>query len=195
MRNILTLILTLVLAVIALACGSSFSGGGETPTEAYKQFYAAVKSKDSDAIKNHMSKQSLTFVEFAAKRQGIPIEKVLENGLTATTFADTLPELRDERISGDSGSVEVWNGKNSRWEDLPFVKEDGVWKLAIGDLMGGTFKSPGKGQDMREKEAANLMKSNVAPESSPANVNTASVTADDPTGAKPSRTAPANQNK
>ncbi|MBC7899899.1 MAG: hypothetical protein H7070_07575 [Saprospiraceae bacterium] len=172
MRNILILILALALAAIALACGSSASDA-RTPTEAYKRFYAAVKSKNIEAIKAEMSKNTLALAASETQRRKITMEKVLENGLTATTFAETLPEIRDERVSGDSGSVEVWNAKDSIWEDLPFIKEDGVWKFAIGDLFSGSFTSPGKGRAMKEREAANAM-ANAVPVPT-ANVNTASV--------------------
>ncbi len=191
MRNILIFSLTLVFIAIGLACGSSFTGGGATPTETYKRLFAAVKSKDTEAIKHELSKKTLAFADFAAGRQKITVEKVLENGLTATTFSESLPEIRDERINADSGSVEVWNSKDSLWEDLPFVKEDGVWKLALGELFGGTFKSPGKGRAMKEREAANIAATNQAPAG---NVNTASVTNEDTRDIKVPRPVRGNSN-
>lgn len=160
MRNILILILALALAAVVMACGTSPSGGAGSPTEAYKTFYAAVKSKNTDSIKAEMTQKTRAFAEGAAQRQGVTIEKMLENGLTATTFAESLPEIRDERVTGDYGSVEVWNAKDKLWEDLPFIKEEGVWKFAMGELFTGSFKSPGKGQAMKEREAANAMSGN-----------------------------------
>ncbi len=160
MRNILILGLTLVLTAVFMACGTSPSGGAESPIEAYKTFYAAVKSKNTDSIKAEMSQKTRAFAEGAAQRQGITVEKMLENGLTGTTFAESLPEIRDERVSGDHGSVEVWNAKDKLWEDLPFIKEEGVWKFAMGELFTGSFKSPGKGRAMKEREAANAMSGN-----------------------------------
>jgi len=222
MRNILILSLALALAAVAMACGTSPSGGAGSPTEAYKTFYAAVKSKNTDSIKAEMSQKTRAFAEAAAQRQGITIEKMLENGLTATTFAETLPEIRNERVNGDMGSVEVWNAKDRLWEDLPFVLEasvsfnasgdskgialeliknlpglkvtessdsvnvegmvllsqgedlrnklsevgvavnltPGLWKFGMGELFTGSFKSPGKGRAMKEREAANAMSGN-----------------------------------
>lgn len=139
------------------------AGGAATPTEAYKQLFAAVKAKDIEAIKRNFSKKTNEFALMAAERQNSPIEKVYANGFTATTFAESLPEVRDERIAGDMGAVEVWNSKESRWEDLPFVKEEGVWKLAVGDMFAGTYQSPGRGRDSLEKEAANAMSNTVVP--------------------------------
>ena len=174
MRSLLfTVFLTALLGVI-LSCGNSDPGAAGatsgTPTEAYKALYAAVKSKNTERIKGMMSKKTHAFAEMVAARQNNPIEKVFENGFTATTFAEALPEIRDERVSGEFGAVEVWNAKDKRWEDLGFVYEDGGWKLAIGEMFGGTFKSPGVGRAIKEQEAANAVSNNMIP-LTPANGN------------------------
>jgi hypothetical protein len=176
MRSLfVTAVLTALLAFI-LSCGNtattSVDGKTGSPTEAYKALYAAVKSKDTERIKSTMSKKTHEFAAMVSARQNNPIEKVFENGFTATTFAETLPEIRDERVSGDFGAVEVWNAKDKRWEDLGFVYEDGSWKLAIGEMFGGTFKSPGKGRAIKEQEAANLMNGNNLVPVTPDNANT-----------------------
>ena len=116
-----------------------------SPTGAYKRLFASVKSKDTEAIKMQMTWKTLEFVGALAERQNKPIEKILENGFTATTYSKTLPNIRNQRIANDMGAIEVWNSKDSRWEDLPFIKENGAWKLAVGELFDGTFKSPGPG--------------------------------------------------
>jgi hypothetical protein len=149
------------------ACSVKTTG---SPTEAYKQLYAAVKSKDTEKIKAVMTKKTQEFAQMVAARQNSPIEKVFENGFTATTFSETLPEIRDERVNCESGSVEVRNTKDNRWEDLGFVYEDGAWKLAIGEMFGGTFKSPGPGRAIKEQEAANLLSNNMVPVN-PTNTN------------------------
>ena len=165
---ILTTILTSLIA-FGFACDPATSG----PAEGYKQLYAAVKSKDTARIKAAMSKKTHEFAEMVAGRQNQPIEKVYENGFTATTFSDTLPEIRDERVKDQWGAVEVWNAKEKRWEDLGFVLEDGSWKLAIGEMFGGTFQTPGKGQAIKEQEAANLKSNTMVPGPAPnANSNT-----------------------
>lgn len=139
------------------------SDGGTTPTEAYKKLYAAVKAKQPDAIKALMTEKTVSFAQFASQRQNQSFEKVIENGFTATTFAEALPEIRDERIKENVGFVEVYNSKESRWEDLPFVKENGVWKFALGDLFNGTIESPSKGLAQIESEAANVNGKNLVP--------------------------------
>ncbi len=165
MRSLLfTLSLTAFLC-FTLACeptGGS-PGAAGSPTAAYQQLYAAVKSKDTEKIKAVLSKKTHEFADMVASRQNQPVEKVFENGFTATTFAESLPEIRDERISGEFAAVEVWNAKDKRWEDLGFVMEDGTWKLAIGEMFAGSFKSPGKGRAIKEQEAANATSNTMVP--------------------------------
>ena len=178
---VLTVFLAFVLACQPDAGGGSGGGGtaGTTgsPTEAYKALFSAVKSKDPEKIKAVMSKKSQEFAQMVSGKQGQPIEKVVENGFTATTFAESLPEIRDERINGNFGAVEVYNTREKRWEDLGFVYEDGGWKFAMGEMFGGTFQSPGKGRAIKEQEAANASSNNMinAMPGNPANGNNANV--------------------
>ena len=157
-RTFIFAILIFTLTILGIAC--SQPNGGETsasgtPTASYKKLYEAVKAKNVENIKAMMSKQTIGFAQGVAQRQNAPLDKVLENGFTATTFSPNLPEIRDERIKDGFGSVEVYNSQDKRWEDLPFVLEDGTWKLAVGDLFANTFKLPGKGRAILEMEAAN----------------------------------------
>jgi hypothetical protein len=168
MRTILFLIIAAA-ATFGAACTGSVSntknGGTEqakdcsvgidTPTEAYKRLFAAVKAKDTDAIMRTMTKKSQEFIEGIAEKQKKTLPEVYVNGFTATTFAETLPEIRDERVSGCNAAVEVRNAKDQRWEDLPLMAEDGLWKFAYGEMFADTYKSPGKGRSTIEREAAN----------------------------------------
>jgi hypothetical protein len=167
-RKIILLSLVLAVGVAFVACKK------DSPTESYKALYAAVKSKDTEAIKKWMSKSTLGFAESVSKQQNKPIEEVFANGFTGTTFAATLPEIRDERIKDNMGAIEVWNSKIQKWEDLPFIKEEDGWKLAIGDLFAGTYLKPEMGQAQKDAEEANKISNNViqAPGGINANINT-----------------------
>ncbi len=130
----------------------------QSPTEAYKMLYAAVKAKDKATIRGLMSKGSLGLAEMSAGQQKKSIDQILENGLVAPTLADTITEIRDERIKGNFGKIEVKNERENRWEDLPFVLEDGGWKLAVGDLFANTFDPQNaipKSKGQVETEASN----------------------------------------
>ena len=175
MTRLFLLVITLSTLAIAFSCGGQSGVGGDSPTAAYKRLYVAVKSKDTEAIKQQMTKKTIDFGAMAAARNNTPIEKVYENGFTATTFSETLPSIRDERIKDDMGAIEVWNSKDSRWEDLAFINEDGAWKLAIGELFANTYKSPGKGRDTLEKEAANAVANTMIPGAPNSNSNSVTV--------------------
>ncbi len=165
-KNKVISVFLLSVALLSLSCAkqtaqssnnsSSNSGDkAQTPTEAYKMLFAAVKAKDSGKIKQMMSKSTLGLAEFSGSQQKKSIDQILENGFVAPTLATSLTEIRDERVKDNFGAVEVFNPKDNRWEDLPFVLEDGGWKLAVGDIFQNTYKLPGKGQAQIEREASN----------------------------------------
>jgi hypothetical protein len=157
MIRILLLFAGLVVMAVGFACGGGQTYANDSPTEAYKRLYAAVKAKDIEAIKSHITKKTIGLGEMSAKQFNKPLDSAYENGFTATTFAASLPEIRDERVEGNMGAVEVYNAKDAKWEDLPFMIEDGVWKLAVGEMFDATYKSPGPGRDARERQAANAL--------------------------------------
>ncbi|MGD9561556.1 MAG: hypothetical protein AB7F88_04705 [Pyrinomonadaceae bacterium] len=189
MRKVISILQIILLGLTAIACGSSPNANtnstsnankaarvcdptSDSPIEAYKRLYAAVKEKNTDKIKAEMSGISQEFAESLAGRQNKEIAEVYANGFTATTFAPNLPQIRDPRTTNCWAAVEVWNSTDSRWEDLPFVNEGGSWKLAIGEMFSGEYQSPGKGMDQLEKEAANTSVGNVPMAPNPiANVN------------------------
>jgi len=135
--------------------GNVSIGNGQTPTDAYKMLFTAVKAKNMDAVKRMLSQKTQGFAESVAVQQNKSVSEVLENGFTATTFAANLPRTRDERTKDNMGALEVWSEKDNKWEDLPFIKEADGWKLAIGDIFAGTHQSPGKGQAQIEGESSN----------------------------------------
>lgn len=130
------------LASIGAACGAK-PGEQSTPTLAYKALYEAVKRKDSEGIKKVLSKGTIELMEGAAAMQKKTLNQVIENGITETTFAPKLPEMRNEKITGDVAILEVKNEKTGKWESLPFAKEDGQWKLAIDTFFKGTMSPTG----------------------------------------------------
>src|SRR5215813_7345221 len=98
MRHIFFCTTLLVFATILIACTQHAASNDDSPTGAYKRLFAAVKSKNTEAIKAVCSKKTIDLANFAASKQNKPVDQVFANGFTATTFADSLPEIRDERI-------------------------------------------------------------------------------------------------
>lgn len=106
------------------------------PTEAYTALFMAVKKKETMAIKCQMSKLTLDLAKFMSSTYKKPYEKVLENGMTETTIQPALPKIQNEKINGNQATVEVQKS-DGKWDQVPFVKEDGTWKLAFGEVMQG----------------------------------------------------------
>jgi len=178
MKKLIALVPIIVSLALLMSCGEtpktdavSCEANGDTPTAAYKRLFDAVKSKNTEAIKSELSKATLTLGEMTAERYKKSLESTYENGFTATTFSPMLPEMRDERVKCNMGALEVWNSQEQKWEDLPFLLEDGKWKLALGDIFKGSFESPGRGMAYREAEAANAARGNVPPPTTNVNAN------------------------
>lgn len=166
MQRIFLLLGLLLLLAAAFSCGGGKQAGdphGDTPTEAYKRLFNAVKSGNADAIRAEMTAKTVQFAAFSAKQMGKTADEQVSHGMTATTSSESLPEIRDERVKDNMGAVEVWNSRESRWEDLPFMFEDGRWKFAIGDAYSGSYKRPGKGRSEIEHEAANVLRPPMTP--------------------------------
>jgi hypothetical protein len=131
MGKVSTPIIALLLALMAVTgCNKS----GSSPTATAKAFYDAVKAKDVPGIKNAMSKNSLEMMEQFAKLENKSLDEALKDPNSSHPPATF--ESQNEKITGDTATLEVKNEKGT-WETLPFVKEDGQWKIALDKALGG----------------------------------------------------------
>ena len=124
-RKTLALVVALLtLTLAATACNKA----GSSPTATAKAFYDAAKAKDAAGIKSTMSKGSLEMMETIAKSQ----KKTLDEALKEPSSSPPPPnfESRNEKITGDTATLEVKDEKGN-WDSIPFVKEDGQWKIAL----------------------------------------------------------------
>ena len=124
-RKISALLIAL-LAVTLVACGGKKAS---TPTEAFKSFYEAAKAKDVATLKRLFAKDTLSKMEERAKQQNKSLDDFIgeqaQNGIPPN-----MPELRNEKIDGDNATLEFKGpGGDSDWRTVPFVKEDGDWKI------------------------------------------------------------------
>jgi hypothetical protein len=118
----------IVLAFAAMACNKA----GSSPTATAKAFYDAAKSKDVAGMKNVMSKKTLDMLERGAKAANKSVDDYMKQANDEDPPPATF-ESRNEKINGDTATVEVSNGKGG-WQPFSFVKEDGQWKLGgMGD--------------------------------------------------------------
>lgn len=116
---------------------------GDTPTAAYKRVFEAVKKKDTAAIKKEMSSTTQAFALSLVEMRKQSEEEIYKNGFFESMMNDSFPQLRDERVKDNYAAIEAITPKGT-WEDVPFVKENGAWKIAVGDVFQNTYQSPGK---------------------------------------------------
>ena len=109
--------------------GSSGSG----PAEVFQAYYEAIKAKDVGAVKSVFSKSMLTMMEDRAKRTNKSLDAVLAEGLehAREDIPEAMPETRNEKIDGDTATLDVRDEKKDKWETVHFTKEDGEWKLSL----------------------------------------------------------------
>lgn len=104
-----------------------------SPTETMKALNEASRKKDVETIKKLVSKGTLELLEQSAQRQETTVDELLRRDEGAP-FQE-LPETRNEKISGDTATIEIKNNATNDWETMPFVKENGVWKIALDRFM------------------------------------------------------------
>jgi hypothetical protein len=139
MKNRRILILLIAMTVTAASACSRLSHS--TPTATLKVFYEASKKKDASGMKKSLSKGSLAMFEKQAKEQNKPVDDLLTK--VDTNTPDKMPETRNEKITGDTATLEVKNDQNGNWDTLPFVKEDGEWKIAFDKFVDELMKGLG----------------------------------------------------
>ncbi len=128
-------VVALALGALTTAACAQQQGPASSPTATFKAFFAAAKSKDVDGIKKALSKGSLEVMEGMAKEENMPLDEALKASISKPTAATAVPETRNEKIDGDTATLEIKNEKTNKWDPLPFVKEDGQWKIAFDKAM------------------------------------------------------------
>jgi hypothetical protein len=124
--------LVVILAFAALAFAAC-NRGYATPTATFKSFYEAAKSNNVDGIKKAMSKKTMDAITKAAAKENKSVDDSLKD--MAKDAPSKAPETRNEKIDGDKATLEVKDDKMDKWDTVPFVKEDGLWKIALLDAM------------------------------------------------------------
>ncbi len=74
-----------------------------------------------------LSDASIKMAEQEAKAQNVTLDDIVKRE-TLFSEGQTTVEIRNQKIEGDKATIEVKNSFNT-WDIVPFVKEDGVWKI------------------------------------------------------------------
>ncbi len=132
LTGILTLVLALSAVMFGAACNSTKTAGGTSPTEVFKAYYDAGVKKDFPTLKKHLSKGSIDFLETGAKKMGKTFEQLMNE---SPVEQGPMPQLSNEKITGDTATVDI-SAKGEK-VSMPFVKENGEWKIAMDKLAMG----------------------------------------------------------
>ena len=123
--------------IVALALIVSAATGcekGSTPAATVQAFYQSFKNKDVEAYKKTVSKNSLQMLETRAQNMDKSLDDYIRVEINKPGL--TLPEkleTRNEKIEGDHATLELKNSEGG-WKTVPFVKEDGQWKVSVDML-------------------------------------------------------------
>ena len=130
---------TVFMVAIAAGCKST-----PPPSATFKSYFEAQKRKDVAAMKQSLSRTSLIIMERSAKAQQVTIDKMIENQLNnPAAKIDQMPETRNQKITGDSATIELRNEEANRWDTMYFTKEDGAWKIALDRTMEEMLRKSG----------------------------------------------------
>ena len=135
------ILFTALLVMLALSgCKST-----PAPSATFKAFFEAQQKKDVAGMKQTLSKTSIAMMEASAKQQGVTLDKMIQSQLdNPSARIDKVPEMRNEKINGDSATVELRNEDANRWDTMYFVKEDGAWKIALDRTMEEMLRKDGQ---------------------------------------------------
>jgi hypothetical protein len=104
-----------------------------SPIQIFRALGDAGNSRNPAALRQLFNRRSLEMFAGDAKAQGKPVDEVMANQ-RAVTVAKSLPQIRNEKITGDTATIEVRQGSGS-WEKMYFTREDGQWKVAMDKYM------------------------------------------------------------
>ena len=145
-------------AVFIIGCSSAGNivTKERTPTDTLKALNDASKKKDTAAIKKLLSKGTNILLEDAASKQQTSSDELLKKD-DGAPFED-LPEIRGEKIEGETATVTVGNQITSEDENIPLVREDGEWKVALDKYLDDLKKR--YDEDMNKRKDAESLPSN-----------------------------------
>ncbi len=115
-----------------------------SPTDAFKTYIMATVNKDIAELKKSLSKSSLEFIEKSAKEQNTTIDELLMGGAVENK-SKKVPEIRNEKISGNTATIEYKDETMPEFVTMPMVKEEGTWKIALDKFAEDLIKKLSEG--------------------------------------------------
>lgn len=148
----------LIVSLISFAASCATSEP-VSPLQTFKTYTKAIKAKDITTMKLLLSNATIKMHEKEAKAQGVTVDDIVKR---ETLFSENQKsvEFKNEKIDGDKATLQVKNSYGS-WETVPFVREDGVWKIDKQGYADQMLKEI----EENDKKLDDLIKGNQSPAS------------------------------
>lgn len=115
----------IIFSILLAAC--SHETRVATPLETFQTYAKAAKQKDITTMKLLLSKESLKMFEDEAKAQGVTLDDIVKRE-TLIDENQRSVKFKDEKVEGEHATIQIQSDAGE-WEPLPFVKEDGEWRI------------------------------------------------------------------
>lgn len=106
---------------------SSSGSPASSPIAAYKAFQEANKQKDYEGVKRRFSKASLEMITDEAKKKNQTLDEYVKQQVDSGKQDE---EVANEKITGDTATIDLKDKTSNSSITLPMVMEDGEWKIA-----------------------------------------------------------------
>lgn len=147
------------IAVLLFAGCATADRTAETPSGALRSYIEAQQKGDIATMKRLLSRGSIEFIDKNAKLQNRGVDDVLRDE-TKVKIA-SVPAMRNERIDGDTATVEVLNETTGSYDLVyPFVREDGMWKLARDKQIESILKRANEAREKLVNDVVNASRGN-----------------------------------
>jgi bisphosphoglycerate-independent phosphoglycerate mutase (AlkP superfamily) len=103
-----------------------------SPVNAYKAFQEANRNKDYEAVKKSFSKGSLAMIVEEAKKKNQTLDEYVKAQVDRSKSDEV---VGNEKITGETASIELKDKDGTSSITLPMVVEDGAWKIAYDKFM------------------------------------------------------------
>lgn len=124
-----------VVILLGVLCLTTTSCSIPTPTATFKTFYEAYRKNDIPTMKASVTKGSIALGEGLAKASELTLDEwITKRGGGDRSNLEAMPELRNEKIEGETATIEVKPKQSEKWDTIMFVKEDGRWKIAFDQM-------------------------------------------------------------
>ncbi|HUQ30993.1 MAG TPA: hypothetical protein VM095_02690 [Pyrinomonadaceae bacterium] len=105
-----------------------------TPTSTFISYNKARINKDPEGVKQTITKQSWENGE-GVSNNSTPPRTFAEDIRNSRIYGGpTIPKMRNEKIDGDTATLEMYDDELNDWYVVPFIKEDGQWKIALYEI-------------------------------------------------------------